>query len=299
MEIRVLKYFLAAAREENITSAAQKLHITQPALSKQLMELEDELGKKLFIRGKRKTTLTEEGIFLKKRAEEIVELTAKTEAEIKLQNDFAGGEIFIGGGETQAMHFIAGIIKKLSDSYPEIKFHIFSGNGEDVEERLDKGLIDFGIFVGLADFKKYNYIKLNIHDSWGLLMRKDCPLAGKDKITSSDLENIPLLCSRQALIQNELSGWLGYSFDSLRIIGTYNLIYNASVFVEEGIGYALAIGGLINTGEAGNLCFRPLEPEIKADIIIAWKRHQAFSKPSEKFLKYLQNELCKTHDIPD
>lgn len=291
MELRVLKYFLAVAREENITAAAEKLHITQPTLSKQLMDLENELGKKLFIRGKRKITLTEEGIFLRKRAGEIVELANKTEAEIKMQDDIVGGEIYIGGGETEAMHFIAGIIKKLNLKYPQIRFHMFSGNGEDVEERLDKGLIDFGVFVGLTDLKKYDYLKLKTFDTWGLLMRKDCHLAKKESVTPKDIDKIPLLCSRQALIQNELAGWLGYSFERLNIVGTYNLIFNASVMVDEGICCALAINGLINTTGDSNLCFRPLEPEIKADTIIAWKRHPAFSKSAEIFLKYLQDEL--------
>lgn len=291
MELRVLKYFLAVAREENITAAAEKLHITQPTLSKQLMDLEKELGKKLFIRGKRKITLTEEGIFLRKRASEIVELANKTETEIRMQDDIVGGEIYIGGGETKAMHFIAGIIKKLNFKYPQIRFHMFSGNGEDVEERLDKGLIDFGVFVGNTDLKKYDYLKLKTFDTWGLLMRKDCPLSKNKSITPRNIDKIPLLCSRQALIQNELSGWLGYSFDRLNIVGTYNLIFNASVMVEEDIGCALAIDGLINTTGHSDLCFRPLEPEIKADTIIAWKRHPAFSKSAEIFLKYLQDEL--------
>ena len=291
MELRVLKYFLAVTREENITAAAEKLHITQPTLSKQLMDLEDELGKKLFIRGKRKITLTEEGIFLKKRAAEIVELANKTESEIKMQDDIVGGEIYIGGGETESMHFIAQTIKNLTIKYPQIRFHMFSGNGEDVEERLDKGLIDFGVFVGLTDLKKYNYLKLKSFDTWGLLMRKGCPLAQNKTISPKDIDKIPILCSRQALIQNELAGWLGYSFDKLNIIGTYNLIYNASVMVDEGIGCALAIDGLINTTGNSRLCFRPLESEIKADTIIAWKKHKAFSKSAEKFLEYLQDGL--------
>ena len=168
---------------------------------------------------------------------------------------------------------------------------MFSGNGEDVEERLDKGLIDFGVFVGLIDLKKYSYLKLKTFDTWGLLMRKDCPLAQNKTISPKDIDKIPILCSRQALIQNELAGWLGYSFDKLNIIGTYNLIYNASVMVDEGIGCALAIDGLINTTGNSRLCFRPLEPEIKADTIIAWKKHKAFSKSAEKFLEYLQEGL--------
>lgn len=291
MELRVLRYFLAVAREENITAAAESLHVTQPTLSKQLMDLEYELGKKLFERGKRKITLTEEGIFLRKRAQEIVDLSDKTEATIKSSAQSISGDVFIGCGETQGMREIIKVMKKLNDDYPEIRYNLYSGNDEDVSERLDNGLVDFGLFVGNTHLDKYDYKKLPVADVWGLLLRSDNPLAKKKTIKPSDLDGIPILCSRQALTHNELSGWLGKDFKKLKIVSTHNLIYNASLMVEEGFGAALSIKGLINTADA-NLVFRPFRPMVKADLIFAWKKYQVFSKPAEIFLKYIQENIA-------
>lgn len=291
MELRVLRYFLAVAREENITAAAESLHVTQPTLSKQLMDLEYELGKKLFERGKRKITLTEEGIFLRKRAQEIVDLSDKTEATIKSSAQSISGDVFIGCGETQGMREIIKVMKKLNDDYPEIRYNLYSGNDEDVSERLDNGLVDFGLFVGNTHLDKYDYKKLPVADVWGLLLRSDNPLAKKKTIKPSDLDGVPILCSRQALTHNELSGWLGKDFKKLKIVSTHNLIYNASLMVEEGFGAALSIKGLINTADA-NLVFRPFRPMVKADLIFAWKKYQVFSKPAEIFLKYIQENIA-------
>ncbi len=293
MELRVLRYFLAVAREENITAAAKALHMTQPTLSKQLMDLEAQLGKTLFIRGKRKITLTEEGIFLRKRAQEIVELADKTEAELTASDKAVGGDLYIGAGETQAVHFIAKAIKTLHIHYPDVRYHLFSGNGEDVSERLDKGLIDFGLFVGNVESQKYDYLKLPVADTWGLLVRRDDPLAKLGKIRPKDLSGVRLLSSRQALIQNELSGWLGCEFERLHIVGTYNLIYNASVMVEEGMGAALCLNGLLNTSGNSSLCFLPLEPVLTAELKIAWKKYQVFTKAAQKFLEVLQQTLAQ------
>lgn len=291
MELRVLRYFLAVAREENITAAAESLHVTQPTLSKQLMDLEYELGKKLFERGKRKITLTEEGIFLRKRAQEIVDLSDKTEATIQSSAQSISGDVFIGCGETQGMREIIKVMKKLNDDYPEIRYNLYSGNDEDVSERLDNGLVDFGLFVGNTHLDKYDYKKLPVADVWGLLLRSDNPLAKKKTIKPSDLDGVPILCSRQALTHNELSGWLGKDFKKLKIVSTHNLIYNASLMVEEGFGAALSIKGLINTADA-NLVFRPFRPMVKADLIFAWKKYQVFSKPAEIFLKYIQENIA-------
>lgn len=291
MELRVLRYFLAIAREANITAAAESLHVKQPTLSKQIMELEDELGKKLFIRGNRKITLTEEGMFLRKRAQEIVDLADKTQAEFASDDELTAGDVYIGGGETEAMRLIARTVKRLHGSYPNIRYHLFSGNGEDVAERLDKGLLDFGVFVGAIDLSKYDYLKLPISDTWGLLVRKDDPLAQKKYITPLDLSRLPILCSRQAMIRNELSGWLGCDFQKLNTVATYNLIYNASLMVEEGIGYALSLDGLLNTTGDSELCFLPFEPKITAELVIAWKKYQVFSKAAEKFFELLQEQL--------
>ncbi|MDE7464430.1 MAG: LysR family transcriptional regulator [Clostridiales bacterium] len=290
MELRVLRYFLAVAREQNITAAAESLHVTQPTLSKQLMDLEEELGKKLFERGKRKITLTEDGMFLRRRAQEIVDLSDKTEAALKTETQAISGDVFIGCGETQGMREIIKIMKKVNDDYPEIRYNLYSGNDEDVSERLDSGLVDFGLFVGNTQLDKYDYKKLRTSDVWGLLMRKDDPLAQNETIRPADLDGVPILCSRQALTHNELSGWLGKDFGKLKIVSTHNLIYNAGLMAEEGFGVALSIEGLVNTTNT-DLVFRRFEPLIKADLVLAWKKYQAFSKPAEVFLKYIQQYL--------
>jgi DNA-binding transcriptional LysR family regulator len=291
MEIRVLRYFLAVAREENITKAAESLHVTQPTLSKQLMDLETELGKKLFIRGNRKITFTEEGMFLRKRAQEIVDLIEKTESEFNRPNVNISGDIYIGGGETDAIRIIAKLVKTLKREYPNIYYHLFSGNADDVTERLDKGLLDFGILIEPVDIKKYEYLRLPASDTWGLLMKKDSPLAAYDKIKAEILWDIPLICSRQSLVSNEIAGWLGGNYEKLNIVATYNLIFNASLMVDEGVGYALCLDKLVNTSSDSSLCFRPLEPRFEAGLFIIWKKYQVFSKANEMFLQKLQTEL--------
>lgn len=291
MELRVLRYFLAVAREQNITAAAETLHVTQPTLSKQLMELERELGKKLFIRGNRRITLTEDGMFLRKRAQEITELVDRTEAAFTDDSGTITGEISIGCGETGAIRYIARALDQIQSVHPGVRFKIFSGNGEDVSERLDNGLVDFALFVGMTDLKKYDYLKLPYHHRWGLLMRKDDSLADHDVITADMLRGLPLLCSRQALLQNELSGRMGIAFEELNIIGTYNLIYNAAIMVDEGLGAAVCIDGLADTSESSPLCFRPFEPAIDVEIFIAWKKYQVFSTAAKKLLDTLQHQL--------
>lgn len=288
MELRVLRYFLEVAREENITAAAESLHITQPTLSKQLMDLEDELGKKLFIRGKRRITLTEDGMLLRKRASEIIELVEKTETDLQKNDELVVGDIYIGAAETDGIKLIAKLCKNLQDKYPNIHYHLFSGNSEDVLEKLDKGLIDFAILFEPSDFKKYNHIKLPVYNNWGLLMKKDNPLAKLEYIKPKDILNIPLIFSKQALDNNELTGWFGHNVEKLNIVATYNLIYNASFFVEEGFGSALTLDNLVNNP---NLCFKPLEPNLKANLVMAWKKYQVFSKASQIFLDELQKEL--------
>lgn len=290
MELRVLRYFIEVAREQNITAAAERLHVTQPTLSKQLADLEAELGKQLLIRGKRKTTLTDDGMFLFRRAQEIVDLADKTQSAFKPSEDIITGDIYIGCGETEGMTVVIDIIKKMTEKHPDIRFHLYSGNDEDVSERLDNGLVDFGLFVGRTNLEKYDYIQLPVSDIWGLLMRNDCPLAQNETVKPEDMKKVPILCSRQALHSNELSGWLGYDFSKLRILSTHNLVYNAALMVKAGLGCALSIENLINTNGT-ELTFRRLEPLMKADLFVAWKKYQVFSKASDLFLRYLQNTL--------
>ena len=293
MEIRLLRYFLAVAQEESISKAADLLHITQPTLSRQLMDLEKELNTKLLIRGKRnkKITLTEDGKLLKSRAQEIIELTNKTESEFLFGDKNISSDIFIGGGETDSIRVIARTIKRLSLEYPNIKYHFYSGNGEDVTEKLNKGLLDFGVFIEPIDKKEYGFIQLPQNDTWGILMRKDSDLAKKEYIEPEDLINIPLFSSRQYLVKNLISGWLGYDFEKLNIIGSYNLLYNASVMVEEGLGYALCIDKLINISGDSKLCFKPLKPKLEAGILVAWPKNQPLSKIAKLFIQKLQEEI--------
>lgn len=289
MEIRVLKYFLAVTQEESISKAAEVLNITQPTLSRQLMDLEKELKTKLLVRGKRnkKVILTDDGKVLKARAQEIVELANKTESEFLFDEKNLTGDIYIGGGETEAMRIIARTVKKLSEIYPNIKYHLYSGNGEDVREKLDKGLLDFGLFIEPIDKKEYGFIQLNEKDRWGLLMRKDSFLANKEYIEPNDMKNIPIFTSRQYLVKNLISSWLGFDFEKLNIIGSYNLLFNASIMVEEGFGYALCIDRLINLTGYSKLCFKPLKPSLEAGILVAWKKNQPKSKCAKIFLQKL------------
>ncbi|MBQ6251539.1 LysR family transcriptional regulator [Ruminococcus sp.] len=296
MEIRVLRYFLAIAREGSITNAANYLHVTQPTLSRQIKELEEEVGQKLFIRGSHNMKLTQEGFILRKRAEEIVSMVDKTEAEFRSMESTVAGDIYIGGGETRAISYIADVVRELREEYPDIKYHLHSGNEADVTERLDRGLIDFGILVQPADLTKYDCLHLPAEDIWGVVMRKDSPLAEKPSITRQDLRELPLILSRQAIAgrkeDNEFINWFGSDFDKLNIVTTFNLMYNAAIMVEAGIGYAVGIDGITNTDVNSTLCFRPLEPRMTAGLDVIWKKYQVFTPAAELFLKRLQERYA-------
>ncbi len=292
MELRVLKYFLTISREGSITAAANSLHLTQPTLTRQIQELEKELGHKLFIRGKYKISLTPEGMILRKRAEEIVEMVEKTEAEFSSISDIIGGDIYIGCGETDSMKYIAEVMKALQIEYPEIKFHIYSGNAEDVTEKLDRGLLDFGVLIQPIDLSKYDNIELPSKDLWGVIMRKDSPLAQKDSITFEDLKNVPLLASRQMSkkysAESGFLDWFGDEFDNLNIVATYNLVFNAAIMVKSGMGYAVTLDKLVSTSEDSELCFRPLSPKLESGLDIVWKKYQVFSPAAKLFLDRLK-----------
>lgn len=289
MDIRVLQYFLAVAREESITRAAESLNMTQPPLSRQLMELEAEVGKPLLIRGGKKVTLTEDGMLLRKRAEELVELMEKTKAELAGSDETISGDVYIGGGETDAVLLLAEAAGELQEKYPLIHYHIYSGDAEIVMEKLDKGLIDFGLLVGPVDVSRYEYMRLPVSDTWGVLMRKDSPLAQKEVIRAEDLWDKPLIVSHQTSINSDMMAWLKQDAGKLNIVMTYDLIFNASLFVRQGMGYAIALDKLINTTGDSELCFRPLSPTMEAGLCIAWKRYQVFSKASQEFLSLLKS----------
>ncbi len=295
MELRVLRYFLTIAREGSITNAANVLHVTQPTLSRQIHDLEEELGQRLFVRGSRNMRLTAEGMILRKRAEEIISMVDKTEAEFHSMSNVVSGDIYIGGGETEAVKLIAQIVCELRTAYPEIHYHLYSGNAEDVTERLDKGLLDFGLLIQPADISKYDYFNIPAKDTWGVIMRKDSSLAEKETIRKEDLLNVPLICSRQVISEerhrNEFAEWFGEDFDKLDIVTTFNLVYNAAIMVEAGVGYAITIDKIANTTESSSLCFRPLEPQLDSGLNIIWKKDQVFSAAAALFFKKLREHF--------
>ena len=295
MEIRVLRYFLTVAREGSITRAANFLHLTQPTLSRQLQDLEKELGQKLFVRGSHNISLTPEGMILRKRAEEIVDMVDKTESVFRSISDTVSGDVYIGGGETESMKYIAEVVKNMQDEYPAIKYHLYSGNAEDVTERLDKGLLDFGILIQPTDLSKYAYITLPSKDVWGVLMKKNSTLASKEEIKLDDLYGLPLICSRQVVrrtsVKNDFLEWFGGNFEKMNVVATYNLVYNARIMVEEGIGYALTLDKLVNTMHTSNIVFRPLSPKLESGLDIVWKKYQIFSPAANLFLSKLKEKF--------
>lgn len=291
MELRVLKYFLAVAKEENISAAAERLFITQPTLSRQLKDLEKSLGKTLFIRGSRRISLTEEGMILRKRAEEILELVQKTEDEIARSDEHVSGEVCIGAGETDAMCLISRVMKNVQEQYPDIHFRIVSGNALDLMDRFENGLLDFCFLFTRLDDEKYDSLQLPIHDTWGVLMSKQCELANREYITPEDLWDKPLILSQQYAKHTSTAKWLQKDVSALNVVATYNLVYNASRMAAEGLGYVLCFDKLINVTGDSNLCFVPLKPAVESHMIIAWKKYQVFTKAAKKFMEALQAEL--------
>lgn len=295
MENRVLRYFLAIAREESITAAANYLHVSQPTLSRQIKDLEHELGYKLLNRTNHNVSLTAEGHLLRRRAEEIIALVDKTEEEFRTLEHAVQGDVYIGGGETRAMSYVAAACRELRREYPGIHYHLYSGNAEDVTERLDKGLLDFGILIQPTDISRYNFLRIPSEDTWGVIMRRDSPLAEKREIQRSDLLDVPLICSRQAIQQmekNEFAGWFGEDMKKLNVVATFNLAYNAAIMAEQDVGYVITLDKLVDTSERSNLCFRPLAPKLASGMDLVWKKNQTFSKPAEALLEILQNRLA-------
>ena len=281
LEIRVLRYFLAVAQEGSVTRAARALHLTQPTLSRQIRELEEELGQTLFSRGGRELSLTREGLLLWPRAEEIVGLAEITEKEFRsLGEKTVSGDLSLGCGESKALSFVTDALKVLQDEHPLIIPHFFSGNGEIVMDRLDKGLLDFAVLMGAENTERYYSLPLPNHDTWGLLMDKDDPMAQKKAITAEDLLGIPLILSSQSLSRDELSGWLGFPMSRLHIAATYTLLFNGSLMVRSGLGYALCFDHIAPSGKDSPFAFRPLTSPLS----LVWKKHQILSAPAEAFL---------------
>ncbi len=289
MEIRVLRYFLAIAREENMTRAAEQLHISQPSLSKEIKKLEEELGHELFIRTNKSMRLNDEGMLLRKRAEDILAMVDKTAEEFSQLDNIIGGEIRIGCAESHLIKYLARSIREFKAQYPRFLFHIFSGDTEPVAERLDRGILDLAVIVEPPNLSKYNYLTIPESDKWGLVMRRDSPLAEKEFVTFDDLYGLPLFCSEQS-IRVDFPRWCGDHMDKLEFAGTVNLAYNGSVLVKEKLGYLLTFEHLIDTSEQSGLCFRPIRPTLETNMYIIWKKYQVFSPIAELFLKKLKHD---------
>lgn len=290
MEIRVLRYFLAVAREENITKAAAFLHVSQPTLSRQLKELEAELGKQLFVRSNYHIKLTDEGMLLRKRAEDIIDMVDKTSAEFKSLEEISGGDIRIGCAESAGMSYFIKAARSLQGKYPNIRFHFYSSATDAVTERIEKGLLDLAVIVQRVDLSKYNYLTVPHSDRWGILARKDDPLAMKKSITVNELQKLPVIVSRQGM-QEELLGWFGEQTSNLHIAATYDLLFNTTIMARENLGYPIGFDNLVNTGTDSDLCFIPLKPELHSPMYIIWKKYQIFTPVAKLLFAELKDSL--------
>lgn len=291
IETRLLHYFLAIAREENITKAAETLYVTQSTLSKQMMDLEKQLGKQLFIRGKRKLTLTEEGLFLRDRAREIMQLLDNTEEAFHTDTKELSGSIAIGCGETVAMDNIAQIFSEFHAQHPHVKIHLHSGDADTVLERLDKGLIDMGLLLGPIRQERYDYLNIHQKDVYGLLIPKDCELAAQEIINIDQLKTLPVLLAEQTFSGHQELEWFGADYSVMNVVGTYHLIYNATFLVEHGVGYALCLDRLVNTA-GRNLTFRRIVPELSVELYMVTKKYQVFSPAVKMFLDELRRRVA-------
>ncbi|MDD7201781.1 MAG: LysR family transcriptional regulator [Sphaerochaetaceae bacterium] len=293
MDIKTLRYFLAVAREENMSRAAAFLHVSQPTLSKQIKVLEDELGKMLFVRHSRSISLTEEGILLRNRAQDLVGMADKIEKEFLLLDDITGGDLYLGLAESTQIKYLAQAIKACKAKYPDLRYHITSGDTEQIEEKLRNGLLDFLVLAECPDSHSYEYLEFPQADTWGLVMPENDPLARKNAITVDDLKGLPLFCSEQAWT-GDVERWAGSSFPFLRLEGTFRLSYNGSVFVREGLGYLLTFDRLVDTSKESGLVFRPLAPQLESKLCIAWKRYQSFTPIAERFLAQLRETFSSS-----
>lgn len=286
MELRVLRYFLMAAREENITKAAALLHMTQPTLSRQLMQLEEELGVKLFKRSRHSIILTDDGMLLKRRAQEIIALAEKTEIEFSRKDDLLSGEIAIGCGETHNMDYLSRQIAAFRKQHPLVRFSIYSAIADDIKDRIEKGLLDMGLLLEPVEISKYETIRMPLKEQWGILTRKDSHLAQKESVAPKDLMKVPLIMVKREIVRDSLSDWFGEYYDRLEIAATYTLILNAIFMVENNVGVALGFR-FENMGE--DLCFIPFQPKLETGAVLVWKKHQAVSPATLQFISFLKN----------
>ena len=290
MEIRTLRYFLAAAREESMTRAAELLHVTQPTLTKQIQALEEELGKRLFIRRSSHIELTQEGLLLRRRAEDLVSLADKITGEFTALDDITGGDVTFGLAESCQIRVLAREVKRFKALYPGLRVHISSGDTQQVTEKLDKGVLDFAVLAEEPDTAKYHALPFPKADVWGLVMPSGHPLARRDSIRVEDLAGLPLFCSEQGW-RRDIPRWCGERMDELRLDGSYRLPYNASLFVREGLGFLLTFDGLIDTSPESGLVFRPLTPRLETGIYLIWRKAQAFTPIAQRLLASLKEGL--------
>lgn len=288
MEIRVLRYFLTVVREESITKASEVLHITQPTLSRQLSQMEEEIGVKLFDRdrGARKIKLTNEGMLLRRRAEEILELVDKTEKELIEQEEQVEGKIFIGCGEIASVQLLPDLFRNFHQKYPRVNFDIFTATADLVKEQMDKGLIDIGLLLEPVDMEKYDFVRMDMKEKWVVLMPPNAPLAEKEFITASDLSDVPLILPRRLQVQSELASWFGDYYKNLNILFTSNLSTNSAVMVKEGLAYSLVIEGAVPFWDSSKITYRLLSPELWSTSVLAWKRGRPFSLAAIKFIEF-------------
>lgn len=288
MEIRVLRYFLTVVREKGINRAAEVLHITQPTLSRQLAQLEEELGVSLFHRGARKITLTSEGILLRRRAEEILALVDRTEKELLEKDGQVEGRIVIGGGELAAMQELPELIARFRERYPLVNFDLVTGNADVIKEQMEKGLIDIGVLMEPVDMEKFDFIRLNGKERWVVLMRPDDPLAAKEAVSAEDLKDKPLILPRRSSVQNEVQNWLGRYYSESQVLFTSNLTTNSALMVQRGLAYSLVIEGSVPFWDRRKIVCRPFSPELTANSVFAWKKRQPFSLAATKFIEHIK-----------
>jgi len=292
VELRTLQYFLVVAREENITKAAALLHVTQPTLSRQMMQLEEELGVKLFIRSSHSIILTEQGMLLKRRARELVSLADKTKQELA-QQQILSGEVAIGSGEYRSSVLLAKILAQFHEQHPQVRYELFSGNSDDIKERIERGLLDIGFLLEPVDVSRYEFVRVPVREEWGVLVSEDSELAQKSTISPQDLADKPLLFSRRDLVKRELMNWFGPYADELNIVACGNLPFNLSMLVQQGMGAHLS---LAKNCQYEGVCFRPLSPKLESNVVLAWKKNQAMSAAAQGLIreakKYIQSISC-------
>lgn len=289
MELRVLRYFLTVAREQNITRASEVLHITQPTLSRQLMQLEEEFGKRLFERGKGHITLTNDGMLLRRRAEEMLELADRTERELRNDEEILAGEIFIGSGESERFHGISHVMKEFSSRYPQVTYRLFSGNADDIKEKLGSGVLDIALLNEPVEIENYEFIRIPEKDRWGILLPKTDPLAQKENIAPEDLIHASIITSQRQLVHHEIENWFGSIYEQVHEVASVNLIHNATMMVADGIGYAITLEDLVKDYEESPICFRPFTPTLETGCVLVWKKYQVFSPVIKEFIQYLKN----------